>query len=223
MLLDDVIRMHLPILYKGYTIVSAYAIRITRDARLTMRERPADVLASMEESLRERGLGAAVRLQHDEDLPSRILATLLGELELAAEDLYAGKGFTAFSDLLQLHAAVDAPRLKDQPSLPHPGAGVRGAPDVWSADARRRHPRAPPVPQLRRGHPLRARCRRRPSGPGHQDDALPCQSGLAHRPCLAHGGRERQGGRRPRGAAGALRRGRRISTGPARSRRWALT
>jgi polyphosphate kinase len=133
MLLDDVVRMHLPILYKGYAILSAHAIRITRDARLTMRERPADVLASMEESLRERGLGTAVRLQHDEDLPSHILATLLGELELDAEDLYAGKGFTAFSDLLQLHTAVDAPRLKDQPSLPHPVPAFERAADVWSA------------------------------------------------------------------------------------------
>src|SRR5678815_2411536 len=98
-----------------------------------MRERPADVLASMEESLRERGLGTAVRLQHDEALPADILATLLGELELDAEDLYAGAGFTAFSDLLQLHAAVDAPRLKDRPSLPHPVPAFERAADVWSA------------------------------------------------------------------------------------------
>jgi polyphosphate kinase len=133
MLLDDVIRMHLPTLYKGYAILSAHAIRITRDARLTMREGPADVLASMEESLRERGLGTAVRLQHDEDLPSDILATLLGELKLDVEDLYAGEGFTAFSDLLQLHSAVDAPRLKDRPSLPHPVPAFERAADVWSA------------------------------------------------------------------------------------------
>ena len=125
--------MHLPILYKGYTILSAYAIRITRDARLTMRDRPADVLASMEESLRERGLGAAVRLQHDEALPVDILATLRGELELNAEDLYTGEGFPAFSDLLQLHAAVDAPRLKDRPSAPHPVPAFERAADVWSA------------------------------------------------------------------------------------------
>src|SRR5678815_1588496 len=98
-----------------------------------MRERPADVLASMEESLRERGLGTAVRLQHDEDLPSHILATLRSELELDADDLYPGKGFTAFPDLLQLHAAIDAPRLKDPPSLQHPVPAFERAADVWSA------------------------------------------------------------------------------------------
>ena len=133
MLLDDVIRLHLPSLYKGYEIVSAHSIRITRDARLTMRERPEDVLASMEESLRERGLATAVRLQHDADLPVDILATLRDELALEPQDVYAGEGFTAFSDLLQLHAAVDAPGLKDRPSPPHRVAAFDNAPDVWSA------------------------------------------------------------------------------------------
>src|SRR5204862_1136644 len=133
MLLDEVIRLHLPSLYKGYEILSAHAIRITRDARLTMRERPEDVLASMEESLRERGLATAVRLQHDADLPVDILARLLHELTLDHEDLYEGEGFTAFSDLLQLHAAVDAPRLKDRPSPPHRVPAFENAPDVWSA------------------------------------------------------------------------------------------
>jgi len=133
MLLDDVIRLHLPSLYKGYAILSAHAIRITRDARLTMRERPEDMLASMEASLRERGLGRAVRLQHDADMPVDILRTLRDELELGREDLYEGEGSTASSDLLQLHAAVDAPRLKDRPSPPHRVPAFENTPDVWSA------------------------------------------------------------------------------------------
>ena len=133
MLLDEVIRLHLPSLYKGYEILSAHAIRITRDARLTMRVRPKDVLASMEESLRERGLATAVRLQHDADLPVDTLATLLDELALEPQDVYAAEGFTAFSDLLQLHAAVDAPRLKDRSLRPHRVPAFENAPDVWSA------------------------------------------------------------------------------------------
>ena len=107
MLLEDVIRLHLPSVYNGYEILSSYAIRVTRDADLPPPGRPEDLLASIEESLRERRLGAAVRLQHDGDLPPDILATLLDELELQPDDLYEGEGFTAFSDLFQLYAAVD--------------------------------------------------------------------------------------------------------------------
>jgi polyphosphate kinase len=132
-LLEDVIRLQLPSLYNGYDILSSHAIRVTRDADIQMRGRPEDLLVSLEESLRGRRLGTAVRLQYDADLPPDILATLLDELELQPEDLYEGEGFTAFSDLLQLYAALDVPRLKDPPRPPHPVSAFDTAPDIWSA------------------------------------------------------------------------------------------
>jgi polyphosphate kinase len=106
---------------------------VTRDADLTMRARPEDLLASVEESLRERRLGSAVRLQYDADLPSDVLALLTDELELQPEDLYEGEGFTAFSDLMQLYAGLDVPRLRDAPRVPHPVPAFEAAPDLWSA------------------------------------------------------------------------------------------
>ncbi len=133
MLLEDVIRLNLPSLYNGYDILSSYAIRVTRDADLHPQGRPEDLLTSIEESVRERRLGAAVRLQYDADLPTDMLRMLLDELELAPEDLYEGEGFTAFSDLFQLYAAVDVPRLKDRPLPPHPVPAFERAPDIWSA------------------------------------------------------------------------------------------
>ena len=133
MLLEDVIRVCLPSIYNGYEILSSHAIRVTRDADLHFPGRPADLLTSIEQSLRERRLGAAVRLQHDGDLPPEILALLLDELELEPEDIYGGDGFAAFSDLFQLYAAVDLPRLKERPQLPRSVAAFDSAPDIWSA------------------------------------------------------------------------------------------
>lgn len=133
MLLEDVIRLHLPSIYNGYDILSTHDIRVTRDANLQTSGRRDDLLASIEESLRERRVGPAVRLQYDADLPPDTLATLLDELELASEDLYEGEGFTAFSDLLQLYAAVGAPHLKDRARAPHPVPAFESASDIWSA------------------------------------------------------------------------------------------
>src|SRR5215831_618716 len=118
-LLEDVIRLHLSRLYHGYEIVSCHAVRVTRDSELELAPGDQDLLTSVEESLRERRMGSAVRLQHDPDLPDDILAMLVQELELQPEDLYGGEGFTAFSDLFQLYASVDVRRLKDQAWLPH--------------------------------------------------------------------------------------------------------
>ena len=133
MLLEDVIRQHLPSIYTGYDVLSSHAIRVTRDAGLHTRAGPADLLASIEEGVRERGLGTAVRLQHDADLPSDIVTTLLDELELSPGDLYAADGFTAFSDLFQLYAALDLPRLKDRPLPPQPVPAFESAVDIWTA------------------------------------------------------------------------------------------
>jgi polyphosphate kinase len=133
MLLEDVIRQHLPSIYNGYDVLSSHAIRVTRDADLHTRGGLKDLLASIEEGVLKRRLGAAVRLQYDADLPAEILATLCEELELSPEDLYEREGFTAFSDLFQLYAAVDLPRLKDRPLPPQPVPAFENAFDIWTA------------------------------------------------------------------------------------------
>jgi len=133
-LLEDVIRMHLPGLYHGYDILTCHAIRVTRDSDISLpRGRAEDLLTSIEEGLRERRMGTAVRLQYDADLPPHVLATLLDELELQPDDLYEAEGFTAFSDLFQLYSAVDLPRLRDKPQPPKSVPVFDGAPEMWTA------------------------------------------------------------------------------------------
>ena len=116
MLLEDVIRLHLPTIYNGYEIVSSHAIRVTRDADLPdLPTRPSD--------------------------PPEILALLLDELELQADDVYEGAGFAAFSDLLQLYSALEIPRLQDPPRPPHPVAALESTSDIWGAVRERCTPR----------------------------------------------------------------------------------
>jgi polyphosphate kinase len=110
MLLEDVLRHYLPRLYHGFEILSCHAIRVTRDADFGLLRRDEDLLATIEQGIRERRMGDAVRLQYDPNLPKEIVAQLIEELELGLEDLYPGTGFTAFTDLFQLYAAVNVPR-----------------------------------------------------------------------------------------------------------------
>ena len=119
-----------PPAYHGYAIASSQADRVTRDADLEVATgRGVDLLTSIEQSLRERRMGSAVRLQYESHLPPAVLATLVDELELTSDDLYEAQGFIAFADLFQLYAAVDLPRLKDKPLQPT-RATVRDGPDV---------------------------------------------------------------------------------------------
>jgi polyphosphate kinase len=133
-LIEDLIRLHLPQLYRGYDVRSCHAIRVTRDADVQLpRGRVQDLMTSIEQGLRERRMGSAVRLQYDADLPPEVLTPLVEELELGLDDLYRAEGFIAFADLFQLYAAVDIPRLKDRPVAPHPVPAFERAPDIWSA------------------------------------------------------------------------------------------
>jgi polyphosphate kinase len=134
MLLEDVVRLHLPWLYHGYDVASCHAIRVTRDAEIEPDlSGPSDLLAQVEAGLRGRRMGAALRLQYEPGLPAEVLSTLVDELGLGQDDLYPGEGFAAFADLFQLYAAVDAPRLKEPPLPPQPVPEFASAPDVWSA------------------------------------------------------------------------------------------
>ena len=133
-LLEDVIHLHLSQLYHGYEVLSCHAVRVTRDADMQLPlVRNQDLLTAIEQSVRDRRMGAAVRLQYDDDLPADLLTKLVTELELQPEDLYPGRGFTAFSDLFQLYTSIDLPRLKDRPRPPLPVPAFEGITDVWSA------------------------------------------------------------------------------------------
>jgi polyphosphate kinase len=132
-LLEHVLRHYLPRFYHGFEILSTHAVRVTRDAEFGLvRRRDEDLLMTIEQGIRERRMGDAVRLQYDPDLPKELLTQLVEQLELTQDDLYPGKGFTAFTDLFQLYAAANIPRLKDRPQMPLPVPCFDRGPDIWN-------------------------------------------------------------------------------------------
>jgi len=136
-ILEDVVRMHLPRVFQGYTIKNCQALRVTRDSDLPLEEDPfEDLMKTVEEHLRSRRRGAAVRLQYEVGLSQNLLDTLIRELELAPEDLYPTVGFAAFSDLMQLYSQLDLPHLKDPAMPPVPVPQVEAHASVFEAIAK---------------------------------------------------------------------------------------
>lgn len=134
MLLEDALRHYLPRLYQGFEILSCHAVRVTRDADFGLtRRRDEDLMMLIEKGIRERRMGDAVRLQYDHDMPAEIVTQLVDELDLTAEDLYPGEGFTAFTDLFQLYNALNIPRLRDRPQPALTVPAFERASDTWSA------------------------------------------------------------------------------------------
>jgi len=113
-LLEDVIRHNLGALFRGETILGAYEFRVIRDADIEIRElEAADLLSSVEESIRRRRFGDPVLLQCEASTPKPVLDRLLHLLELTNQDLFLIDSMIGMEVLWELYNA-------DRPSLRYP-------------------------------------------------------------------------------------------------------
>ena len=71
MLLDQIIEANLDLLFSGMEIVEHHLFRVTRNADLAIEEDEADdLLMAIEEELRRRRFGEAVRLEVERSMPA---------------------------------------------------------------------------------------------------------------------------------------------------------
>lgn len=122
-LLEDVIKLHMDMLFSGYTVMEMSAYRITRNADLDIDEDAAeDLLQEIEQSIKMRRWGNVIRLEIEEgaseDLVSMI--TQQGEDEPEA-GTYEVDGPLDLSFLFKVSQLSDFDSLRDKPfhaSLP---------------------------------------------------------------------------------------------------------
>lgn len=92
-LLEDVIKMHLADLFRGYLIRDFSCYRITRSADLGLDEEGAeDLLEAIEQSLKQRKWGSVIRLEIEKTVNKRLLTELMDELEISTEEVYEING-----------------------------------------------------------------------------------------------------------------------------------
>ncbi len=130
--LEEVIAANLDLLFPGLEIVAAYPFRVTRDADPEIEEDEAsDLLVAIEESVRMRQFGSAVRLEVETAMPERIRNILLTNLQLAPYQVYtlpAPIGLAALMELTQ----INRPDLKDPPFLPSVPPALTTGEDIFS-------------------------------------------------------------------------------------------
>ena len=145
--LEQVIALHLPVLFPGMEIASYHYFRVTRDADLDLDDDEAeDLMAAVQaELLRKRRKGRAVRLEVDPDMSPDVLLLLRRELDLTPARRLLGERAAGHD-----RPAVDPPARPDgatsldaHHSTP-PAADRRRACRFLRRDPRRR--RAGPSP-----------------------------------------------------------------------------
>ncbi|MFC4455820.1 polyphosphate kinase 1 [Deinococcus sonorensis] len=101
LLLEDVIAAHLPDLFRGREVLASYVFRVTRNTDYEWDEDEAeDLLATIEDGLRRRRFGSAVRLEVTGDMPRTLMMFLRERLRLDAEDVFELEGPLGTADLM---------------------------------------------------------------------------------------------------------------------------
>ena len=117
-LIDQVIEANLDALFLGMEILETHLFRVTRNADLAIEEDEADdLLMAIEEELRRRRFGEAVRLEVERSMPAMTRRLLLDGLGLRDSDAYEVSGMLDLTGLSQL-MDLDRPDLKVVPWTP---------------------------------------------------------------------------------------------------------
>ncbi len=103
--IDQVIEANLQHLFTGMDVVDSHLFRVTRNADFTVEEDEADdLLMAIEEELRRRRFGEAVRLEVERTMPAATRTLLLRGLGLEADDCYE---ITGMLDLTAMYRIAD--------------------------------------------------------------------------------------------------------------------
>ncbi|MBQ6363504.1 MAG: RNA degradosome polyphosphate kinase [Lachnospiraceae bacterium] len=113
-LLEDVIRQHMPLLFTGYDVICVDTFRIMRNADLSIDEDEAeDLLVEIEKQLKKRQRGQAIRLEADSDMDKRLLKLLKENLNLADSEVFSIDGPLDLTFLMKVYGLPGFDHLKE--------------------------------------------------------------------------------------------------------------
>jgi polyphosphate kinase len=126
LLLEELISMHVGELFAGYTPERTAAFRVTRNWDLDVDEEESeDLLSSVQDELRRRDRGAAVRLELQPTAPENLEQFLTAALHLSPTDVYRVDGPLQLSDLSALSDVDLRPELRVEALVPSIPSRVR--------------------------------------------------------------------------------------------------
>jgi len=118
-LIQNLIQNHIHDLFPGLTVEQVYGFRITRNSDLYIDEEEAEnLLRTIEDELRKRARGNAVRLEIEHGCPPDMRRALLDIFKLGEDDVYLVNGPLNFLHLMPLTSIDALASLRDKPYVP---------------------------------------------------------------------------------------------------------
>jgi polyphosphate kinase len=116
--LEEVIAANLGALFPGMQIIDHAVFRVTRDADFEVSDEADDLLQAVEDELRRRRLGEAVRLEVGIDTDEGVCEQLREALDLERRQVYEVDGLLDLGALWQIYGVRGFGELRDPPWTP---------------------------------------------------------------------------------------------------------
>ena len=132
--LEEIIKLNAQVLFSGTTVKSLTGFSILRNSDLSIDEVASDnLLSTIEDELKNRRWGEAVRLTYRTGMPENIREFLREKLDLEPNEIYERHCMLNLTDLMQMYQVVDNPALYDKPFIPHSGLKLEHPKKIFSA------------------------------------------------------------------------------------------
>jgi polyphosphate kinase len=132
--LETVIRMHLQDLFPGMLHDPSAVFRVTRDSEYEIDDDEVeDLLKTIEEEVRKRRRGDAVRLEIEAGGSPEIEQVLMQALDLEPQDVYRIPGLLDLAGMFQIYNLLGYPHLRDPQAIAQPVPEFTQASNVFAA------------------------------------------------------------------------------------------
>jgi polyphosphate kinase len=130
--IQNLIQAHVHDLFPGLEVEQVYGFRLTRNSDLYIDEEEAEnLLRTIEDELRKRARGNAVRLEIEHGCPPDMCAVLLSIFHLTEEDIYFANGPLNFLHLMPLATLDSLTALRDKPYVPIVSPSIPAGSDIF--------------------------------------------------------------------------------------------
>ncbi|MCS7205389.1 MAG: polyphosphate kinase 1 [Leptospiraceae bacterium] len=131
--LEEIIKLHINELFGNNEIISIHGFTIFRNSELSIEEVSSEnLLSTIEEELKNRKWGEAVRLNYQKGMPKDLVEFLMKQLDLKPFETYERPGMLNLNNLWEIYEKIqDRNELKDQPFIPRNAVSLQEPKEIF--------------------------------------------------------------------------------------------
>ncbi|MDH5657447.1 MAG: polyphosphate kinase 1 [Spirochaetia bacterium] len=132
--LEEILKLHAEDLFQGSIVKSMHGFTITRNSELSIDEVASEnILSTIDEELKNRKWGEAVRLNYRKGMPKDIKEFIRTQLELEEEEIYERPGLLNLQDLMEIYRKTkDLAEHRDIPFIPRNSFPSKKPEDIFA-------------------------------------------------------------------------------------------